>query len=101
MRSYDFSTLSPDERGRAIVRMLAAEGVDLENVFLVLVDEAKALINTSLREDATTQFKKVEVQRHSNGELKSATQTVTTKLQEHLDCVTAMVKEIKLCYFEK
>ena len=46
MRSYDFSTLSPDERGRAIVRMLAAEGVDLENVFLVLVDEAKALINS-------------------------------------------------------
>ncbi len=98
MTHHDFSNLSAAERGRATVRLLAAEGADPEQVFACVLDQFKILVIAGEQPDATTPIKKIEIQRHTNGELKSAVQTVTTKLKEHIDCVQAMADEMKRCY---
>lgn len=98
MKQYDFSSLSSAERGRAVIRMMAAEGVDIVQTLEFMIQEAQQLVIVSQQPGANDSIKKIDVQRHSNGEMKSAVQTVTSKFQEHLSFFNAMTDELNVCY---
>ncbi len=99
-KTFDYSDMTAAEQGRSVIRLLASEGCPSSQAMLVALEQCTFLLASHDDPQNHKPFKKIEVQRHANGNLLSATQRETSVLQEHVNCFLAMIDEIHKCYPE-